>query len=152
MLLVSAQAALPSPARRLISRPLYALKGPSRPARLWPRTPGASPAKDARSLLPDPSRARCPPARDLAPVEEGTGRPTTRWSRPGLPDPVASGRLLTLAWLPVYPLLEAGPEPRARGPGCWLPPAVRRPWRPGGSSRGRWGAALGEGAAVSGPT
>src|SRR3989304_5783559 len=96
MLLVSAQAALPSPARRLISRPLYALEGPSRTERLWPRTPGASPAKDARSLLPNPCSARRPPAGDLAPDREGPGRPTTRWSRPGQPG-VEFGAILALA-------------------------------------------------------
>src|SRR3989304_7891201 len=68
--------------------------GPGRFGLLGPHPHSARAANQGSELvLEDASCARPQPASRL----------TTRWSRPGLPDPVASGRLLTLAWLPAYP-------------------------------------------------
>jgi hypothetical protein len=100
----------------------------------------ALPAGRERTLLPNPPSDRRPPATAFVAEAQGSGRLTTRWSRPGLPGPVASGRRLTLALLPAYPLPEAGPGPRARGLGSWFLPRLPCPRRPGGSSRGRWAA------------
>ena len=47
-------------------------------------------------MLPTPSGERRPPAWDLAFEEVGTGRPTTRWSRPGQPE-VTFNAILALA-------------------------------------------------------